>query len=226
MTYYPIFLNLNKKKALVVGGGPVAQRKVETLLACDSSVSVVSRDLTPMLREWVAQGKIEYRGTVFKENFLDDVFIVISATDDLYLNHHVSVLAQEKGVLINAVDQPEDCNFIVPAIIRRGDLQVAVSTSGKSPALARKIRKELEQHFGEEYEKMLLLMGCTREWILSRGLPHKKNRQLFHKLVESDMMQAIARGDRNRCEEILMDVFGIGSFPDGLLDQVFGREVR
>ncbi|MFZ0450318.1 MAG: bifunctional precorrin-2 dehydrogenase/sirohydrochlorin ferrochelatase [Desulfatiglandaceae bacterium] len=226
MAYYPIFLNLTNKKALVVGGGQVAQRKVETLLECDASVSVVSRDLTPMLKEWADQGKIEYRGTTFEGKMLDGIFIVISATDDSQLNHKVSVFAQERGLLINAVDQPEDCNFIVPAIIRRGDLQVAISTSGKSPALARKIRIELEQYFGEEYGKMLLLMGKARDWVLSKGLPQEKNRQLFHKLVESDMMQAITRGDRKRGVEILRDVFGDDISPDRLLKRVFKREVK
>ncbi len=224
MSYYPIFLNLDKKKALVVGGGQVAQRKVETLLEFDASVTVVSRDLTPTLREWADQGKIEYAGTTFKEELLNGIFIVISATDDSQLNHQVSVFAQARGLLINAVDQPEDCNFIVPAIIRRGDLQVAVSTSGKSPTLARKIRKELEHHFGEEYEKMLLLMGKVREWILSRKMPQEKNRRLFHQLVESDMMQAIEGGDRKRGEEILLDVFGDEISPDTLLDRVFERK--
>jgi len=112
----------------------------------------------------------------------------------------------------------------VPAIIRRGDLQVAVSTSGKSPALARKIRIELEQYFGKEYEKMLLLMGSVREWVLSRGLPQDKNRELFHKLLESDMMQALARGNRKRCEEILLDILGHEISPDTLLDRVFERK--
>ncbi len=224
MSYYPIFLDLTHKKTLVVGGGSVAQRKVETLLACDASVSVVSRELTPLLRAWVDQGKIEYAGTTFRKNLLDGVFIVISATDDSQLNHKVSIVAQEEGLLINAVDQPGDCNFIVPAIIRRGDLQVAVSTSGKSPALARKIRIDLEQYFGKEYEKMLLLMGSVREWVLSRGLPQDKNRELFHKLLESDMIQALARGNRKLCEEILLNVLGHEISPDTLLDRVFERK--
>jgi precorrin-2 dehydrogenase len=224
MAYYPVFLNVTHKNTLVVGGGLVAQRKVETLLASGARVSIVSRDLTPALRGLADQGRIEYKGTVFREDFLDGIFIVISATDDSELNHKISVVAQERGLLVNAIDQPEDCNFIVPAIIRRGDLQIAVSTSGKSPALARKIRKELEHHFGEEYEKMLLLMGNVREWILSRGLPQEKNRRMFHALVDSDMMQAIARGDRKRSEDILLDVFDDEISPDRLLAGVFERE--
>ncbi|MBW2096406.1 MAG: bifunctional precorrin-2 dehydrogenase/sirohydrochlorin ferrochelatase [Deltaproteobacteria bacterium] len=157
MSYYPIFLNLSYKKALVVGGGLVAQRKVETLLEHGASTSVVSQKLTVRLKELAEEKKIQYLGPEFSEEYLDDMFLVIAATDDQELNHRVSLCAQERGLLVNAVDQPEDCNFIVPSIVRRGDLQVAISTSGKSPALARKLRQELEVQFGEEYEKLLSL---------------------------------------------------------------------
>jgi len=224
MSYYPIFLNLTYKKALVVGGGLVAQRKVETLLEHGASTSVVSQKLTVRLKELAEEKKIQYLGPEFSEEYLDDMFLVIAATDDQELNHRVSLCAQERGLLVNAVDQPEDCNFIVPSIVRRGDLQVAISTSGKSPALARKLRQELEVQFGEEYEKLLSLMGSIREVVLSRGLPQDENKRIFKSIVDSDILKAIAKKDRERIEKILKSALG-NQFDQGpILEQALGSE--
>lgn len=224
MSYYPIFLNLTYKKALVVGGGLVAQRKVETLLEHGASTSVVSQKLTVRLKELAEEKKIQYLGPEFSEEYLDDMFLVIAATDDQELNHRVSLCAQERGLLVNAVDQPEDCNFIVPSIVRRGDLQVAISTSGKSPALARKLRQELEVQFGEEYEKLLSLMGSIREVVLSRGLSQDENKRIFKSIVESDILKAMAKKDRERIEKILKSALG-NQFDQGpILEQALGSE--
>jgi len=107
------------------------------------------------------------------------------------------------GLLINAVDQPEDCNFIVPSALRRGDLRIAVSTSGKSPALAKKVREDLEEHFGNEYESFLVLMGKLRKEILSRGLSQKENSRIFRELVESPILEAIGREEWGQVASIL-----------------------
>ena len=203
MSYYPIFLNMIGKKVLVVGGGLVAQRKVETLLEYSALISLVSRELTPRLNDLVKNKKITFLGAEFGEEHLEGMFLVIAATDDPMLNRQVSRSAQQRGLLINAVDQPEDCNFIVPSIVRRGDLQVAISTSGKSPALARKIRHELEQRFGEEYEKLLFLMGRIRSQVLSQGMEQKENKRVFMDIVSSDILKAIIKKDRQRILEIL-----------------------
>lgn len=224
MNYYPIFLDLSGKKALVIGGGRVAQRKVETLLDYGASVRIVSKELTPRLRSLADEKRIQYSGPELNEDQFEGIMLVVSATDDVNLNHEVSRRAQGKGLLVNVVDQPEECNFILPSILRRGDLQVAVSTSGKSPALAKKIREELEHQFGKEYETMLRLMGKLREMILSKGLPQEQKRSLFLKLVESDMLEAMAKKDRERVEKILHGVLG-DRFPvDTILESVLGSE--
>jgi len=224
MVYYPVFLNVANKRALVVGGGPVAQRKVETLLDYGISVSLVSRDLTSRLKKLVDEQTVHFAGTQFNERHLEGMFLVIAATDDAGLNRRVSVSAQARGLLVNAVDQPEDCTFIVPSIIRRGDLQVAISTSGKSPALARKIREEMELRFGEEYEKLLLIMGNIREMILTRGLPQEQNKRIFKQIIDSDMLEAIARKDRDRIRDILQSALGDEFDRVPVLDQVLGGE--
>ncbi|MEJ2024873.1 MAG: bifunctional precorrin-2 dehydrogenase/sirohydrochlorin ferrochelatase [Deltaproteobacteria bacterium] len=208
MSYYPIFLDLTRKNALVVGGGLVAQRKVETLLNYGALISLVSLELTERLQKMAAEKTIQYLGHEFSEAHLGGMFLVIAATDDPALNHRVSLQARKRGLLINAVDQPEDCNFIVPSILRRGNLQVAISTSGKSPALARKIRKDMELQFGEEYEKLLNLMGSVRKEILSRGMPQEANKRIFMKIIASDILEALARKDRERVMEILQCAVG------------------
>jgi precorrin-2 dehydrogenase/sirohydrochlorin ferrochelatase len=132
--------------------------------------------------------------------------MVIAATDDAALNRQVSRATQEMGLLINAVDQPEDCNFIVPSALRRGDLRIAVSTSGKSPALAKKVREDLEEHFGSEYESFLVLMGRLRKEILSRGLSQKENSRIFRELVGSPILEAIGREEWGQVASILKNI--------------------
>jgi precorrin-2 dehydrogenase/sirohydrochlorin ferrochelatase len=191
--YYPILVDLEGKNVIVVGGGLVARRKVETLLEYGAKVHIVSKTLVPELRDHVIQNKVLHLGKEFKDEFLDEVFMVIAATDDHLLNHRVSHKAKERGVLINAVDQPEDCTFIVPSILKRGDLLIAVSTSGKSPAMAKKVREALERKFGDEHGAFLRLMGHIRREILERGLSQRENQQLFQALVNSDLLDLIGR---------------------------------
>ena len=200
---YPVFLQLEGKIALVVGGGKVAQRKVETLLSCGASIHIISKMLTDKLKELVDSNEVQLLGEEMRDEFLDDVFIVIAATDDKELNSRVSEIARNRGLLINAVDQPADCNFIVPAIVKKGDLSIAISTSGKSPALAKKIRKELDGQFGNEYEIFLNLMGGLRKEILAMGLSQEENSRIFHKIVDGGIIEAIARNDLAKVESSL-----------------------
>ena len=203
MSYYPVLIHIEGKKVIVVGGGTVAERKIETLLEYGAVVHVVSRDLTPQLRKYSEKGTIGFLGQEFNEACLEEAFMVIAATDDPILNHQVSEKAKERGLLVNAVDQPSDCNFIVPSILRRGDLQIAVSTSGKSPALAKKVREALEERFGNEYESLLILMGQLREEILSQRFSGEEKKRIFHDLINSPILEAIARKDWKEVSVIL-----------------------
>ena len=203
MSYYPVLIQLDGKKVIVVGGGAVAERKIERLLEYGAVVQVISRELTSRLRKYREKGTIGFLGQEFHEDCLEGAFMVIAATDDPRMNHQVSERAKEKGLLVNAVDQPSDCNFILPSILRRGDLLIAVSTSGKSPALAKKVREALEESFGHEYESFLALMGKLREEIRSQRLSQDENRRIFHELVNSPILEAIARKDWTRVATIL-----------------------
>jgi len=206
MSYYPIFLQLEGMTALVVGGGGVARRKVETLLGFGANVSIVARELAPELNRLIQNGEIRFLGEEMEDAFFDDVSLVIAATDDAGLNHRVSEGARTRGLLVNAVDQPADCTFIVPSIVRRGDLMIAVSTSGKSPALSKKIRKGLEAQFGEEYAEFLDLMGGVRKGLLTMGLPQPENSRIFHEIVDSPILEALARGDRETVAATLKQI--------------------
>ena len=181
----------------------MAERKIETLLQYGAEVQVISREMTPRLRRYSEGGKIGFLGQEFNEDCLEEAFMVIAATDDPRLNHQVSEKAKEKGLLVNAVDQPSDCNFILPSVLRRGDLLIAVSTSGKSPALAKKLREALEERFGDEYGSFLVLMGRLREEILSQSLSQDENRRIFNELVNSPILEAIGRQDWNGVATIL-----------------------
>jgi precorrin-2 dehydrogenase/sirohydrochlorin ferrochelatase len=206
MSYYPILVDLEGRKVLVVGGGSVARRKIETLLKCSARVVLVSMDLNPALRGYVDAGKVEYLGREFNEGHMDNVFMVIAATDDAELNHRISRAAEEKNILVNAVDQPVDCNFIVPSIVKRGDLLIAISTSGKSPAFAKRIRKELTDQLGIEYEYFLRLMGRIRKEVLSLGYSQDKNSRIFHEIVDSSVIEAIKKED---WQEVCLILSGI-----------------
>ena len=143
MRYYPALLDLQGVSCLVVGGGQVGERKVKTLLDCGAIVHLVSPELTPFLEEAVNQGRLRLRASSFAPAQLEGMFLVIGATDDPEVNRMISAEARSRRLLCNIVDRPRECSFIVPAIVRRGDLVIAVSTGGRSPALAKKIREDL-----------------------------------------------------------------------------------
>jgi len=216
--FYPVLVDLQGKKALVVGGGKVAQRKIETLLEHGATVQVVAKELTASLEELRRAGRIEFLGEEFSETFVDGVFVVFAATDDASLNRRVSRTAQQRSLLVNAVDQPADCNFIVPSVLSRGDLVIAVSTSGKSPAFARKVRVELEQSFGEEYGLFLNLMGNLRKEILRLGLSQEENKSTFEDLVTSDLLSAIREKNWDLASQIIEKVLGRPVSKNQMLD--------
>ena len=207
MGYYPIFVQLDQVSVLIVGGGSVALRKIESLLECKAKITIISKTLNSKLKAMVDAGKVHWKGKDFSENDLEGIFLVIAATDEKELNHQISLSAKKRGLLVNAVDQPGDCNFIVPSVIKRGNLAIAISTSGKSPAFSKKIRKKLEKQFGFEYDSFLMLMGRIREEILSLGLTQTENSALFQRLVDSDILESIEKDDwlqvKFRLEEIL-----------------------
>jgi siroheme synthase-like protein len=160
--YYPVFLNIEHKKCVVIGGGSVAFRKVKVLREHGADVQVISPDLCPELKELRAQRKISVSSRQYMKGDLASAIIAVAATDDSHLNRKVAQEARREGILVNVVDDPKHSNFIVPSYLRRGDITIAISTGGKSPALARKIRARLEKDFGDEYTSLVLLISEVR----------------------------------------------------------------
>ncbi|HZE20822.1 MAG TPA: bifunctional precorrin-2 dehydrogenase/sirohydrochlorin ferrochelatase [Desulfobaccales bacterium] len=206
MKTYPIFAIIENKSCLVVGGGAVGERKVHDLLAAGARVTVVSRTLTSSLAALAALGKISYLPEDFAEAQVEGMALVLAATDDPRVNARVSAAAQDRAIWVNVADAPELCTFIVPALLRRGDLTLAVSTGGASPALARRMREDLQQHFGPEYGPYLDLLQRVRDRLLSERRAHPGNAELFHRLVNSPLKEAVARGDRAWTVKLLNEV--------------------
>ena len=179
--YYPVFLDLRGKSCVVVGGGRVAERKALALLAAGARLTVVSPALTARLRKEKDRGSLRHVGRAFRPGDLTGAFLVIAATDDERVNEAV---AARKDLLVNVVDQPERCTFIVPASVRRGPLHVAISTSGTSPAMARAIREDLEQTYGKEFGLYLRKLARMRERAV-REIPDPRERERFLKTLAS-----------------------------------------
>ena len=163
--YYPVFLALRNRKVLVVGGGSIAERKVTGLVQAGACVCVVSPKTTPRLEGWAAEGCIELKRRVFDSGDIQGMFLVYAATNDAAVNEAVYVKAESCGILVNVVDDPPHCNFIVPSVARRGLLQMAVSTSGAAPALAKRVRRELEERYSDEWEDYVNLLAEVRELV-------------------------------------------------------------
>ncbi len=174
MKYYPVNLDVKNRKCLIVGGGRVGTRKVITLLDCGAIIIVVSPVASEKLLELADNSMITMKKRPYQASDLDGMFLVFGTTDDEELNRQISADAEKLNMLCNIADRPNVCNFILPSIVNRGDLVISISTSGKSPAFAKKLRKELEKQFDVEYTEFLRLMGAIREKLLSENTSRKR----------------------------------------------------
>lgn len=207
--YYPLFLDIAGRRCVVVGGGSVAERKIERLLACGARVEVVGRRLTPALAGMRGEGTILHRDADYDEAHLRDAFLVIGATDDGEINERIARDARAKGIPVNIVDDPALCNFILPSIVERGDLAIAVSTGGRSPALAKKIRREMEDRYGPEYATLLAILGELRRKVIADGRSSGENRELFEAVIASDLLDQIRAGRWDLVKERIRELTGV-----------------
>ncbi len=221
MPYYPIFVDLRDQNVLVVGGGEVAERKIKNLLTHGCRISVSSRHLSPYLKELVECGTLRLIDPDSLDESFDTVFMVITATDDPALNSWIASKARARGILVNSVDQPRDCTFIMPSIVRAGALQIAISTGGKSPALAKKIRCELESTFGPEYASFVEILGLIRRELLSQGKASSDNKIIFQRLVNSPLVDLIREGNIEGVKRTLSSLLGEELPAEGIVNRVF-----
>ena len=209
MRYYPLCLDISGKRCVVVGGGNVAERKVERLLACGARVEVVGKALTPILAAWKGEEKVVHREADYEDSCLSGASLVIGATDDETVNGRIAKDARARGIPVNIVDDPARCDFILPSIVERGDLSIAVSTGGKSPALARKLREELEEAYGPEYAVLLEILGELRGKVIAAGRPSAENRERFAAVVRSDILDNIRRKEWMKVKEMIRSLTGV-----------------
>jgi precorrin-2 dehydrogenase/sirohydrochlorin ferrochelatase len=202
-SYYPIFLNVSGKKCVVVGGGQVALRKVQALLDAGADVQVISPDPCHELDRLAETEEITVQRKLYQPGDLRGALIVIAATDEHAVNLEVVKEAKGTGVLVNVVDDAANSDFIVPSCLRRGDVTIAVSTAGRSPALARKIRTRLEKDLGDEYAVLALLIGEVRTELRRLGV--KVNGEDWQKALDLDLLtDLIKRGESKRAKAVLL----------------------
>ena len=203
--FYMACLKLSGRRCLVVGGGDVGLEKVEGLLACDGEVTLVAPEAVPALRELAEEGSIRWEPRQYRTSDLDRTFIAIAATGDTEVNIRVWEEAEERAMLVNVVDVPPLCNFILPAIVRTGPLAIAISTAGASPALAKRIKDEIAEEYGEPYARLAELLNEVRGW--AKGtLPTYGDRKAFFEAIVAgspDPVELLRQGDEPAVRELI-----------------------
>jgi precorrin-2 dehydrogenase/sirohydrochlorin ferrochelatase len=193
MSLFPIFVKLEGRLIVVIGGGAIAEAKIPGVLSAGGRIRLVAPSITPQIAEWVRFGKIDWLPKEFVAADLDGAFLVIAATSAPGVNEAVFREAEKRGILCNAVDDIEHCHFYYGAVVQRGDLQIAISTNGKSPALAQRLRQEFESQFGSEYEVWLQWLGAAREALRANGPNTESTKKLLHELASRPMFEEFVR---------------------------------
>jgi precorrin-2 dehydrogenase/sirohydrochlorin ferrochelatase len=187
---FSMFLKLEGKRCLVVGAGKVGEPKIASLIDTGARIHVVAQEAAAAVHAWARVGKITLELRAFSAKDLDGTFLAVVATASPALNESIYRETQRRGVLCNVVDVPQFCDFYYPAVVRRGDLQIAVSTGGQSPSLAQKIRQQLERQFGPAYEPWVAELGETRKLVLASDLSSERKRELLHSLASREALDA------------------------------------
>jgi len=198
MRLFPIFVKLEDRLIVVVGGGNIAEAKIPGVLAASARIRLIAPSITPQIAEWVRFGKIEWLPKEFETADLDGAFLVVAATSAPGVNEAVYREAETRGILCNAVDDIEHCHFYYGAVVQRGDLQIAISTNGKSPALAQRLRQEFEAEFGPEYEVWLQWLGAAREALRANGPGSETTKKLLRELASRPMFEEFLRQAKQR----------------------------
>ncbi len=190
---FPMFLKLSDRPCLVVGAGAVAESKIASLLEAGGRVRAVAPEATPQVRSWAESDAIEWRQRPFRPDDLDGMFLVVAATSSTELHQRIFEEAIRRGVLCNIVDVPALCDFYYPSVVQRGSLQIAISTAGLSPALAQRLRKQLEDQFGPEYEEWLMQLGDARDKLYSAKMDPEERKRLLHQEASEEAFEAFRR---------------------------------
>ena len=202
---YIACLRLSGRNCLVVGGGDVGLEKVEGLLACDGQVTLVAPQAIPELEEYAREGSITWERREFREADLEGKFLAIAATDDTEVNISVYDAAETRAMLVNVVDVPPLCNFILPAIVRTGPLAIAISTAGASPALAKRVKREISDQFGEPYARLAVMLNDARGWAKGTLPTYQDRKEFFEGIVngEPDPIELVRAGRESEVLDLI-----------------------
>ena len=205
MKYYPVFLDIRDKKCVIVGGGEVAARKAERLLDCGAKVFVISPKLSPALAALKEKNIISHIAAQYSGDLINRATLVIGATDDEKTNAAISIDARRQGIPVNIVDDPQKCDFILPSLVQRGDLAITIGTGGKSPALARHLREELEAKYGKEYETLLNILGNLRvKMVKNEGI----GKDWFDSLLAEGILDSIKEKNKDKVKKTVQKITG------------------
>ena len=193
---FPMFLKLSNRPCLVVGAGAIAESKIASLLAAGGRVRVVAPEATPQVRAWAQSNAIDWHQRPFEPHDLDGMFLVIAATSSTELHERLFEEASHRAVLCNIVDVPHLCDFYYPSVVQRGALQIAISTAGQSPALAQRLRKQLEDQFGPEYEEWIAHLGESRDKLHATDMDPEDRKRLLHADATEEAFEAFLRTRR------------------------------
>jgi precorrin-2 dehydrogenase/sirohydrochlorin ferrochelatase len=195
---FPMFLKLSGRPCLVVGAGSIAESKIASLLEAGGRVRVVAPQATPQVRAWAQSNEIQWHQRPFEPRDLEGIFLVVAATSSTELHERIFEEATRRGVLCNIVDVPAFCDFYYPAVVQRGALQIAISTAGQSPALAQRLRKQLEEQFGPEYEEWLAQLGKARDKLQSASFDPEERKRLLHEDASEEAFETFRRNRGGR----------------------------
>jgi precorrin-2 dehydrogenase / sirohydrochlorin ferrochelatase len=203
--FYIACLRLSGRRCVVVGGGEVGLEKVEGLLACDADVTLVAPRAEPALTRYAREGSITWQRREYRTEDLDGAFVVIASTDDTEVNIAVFEDAERRAMLVNVVDVPPLCNFILPAIVRNGPVSIAISTAGASPALAKRMRDEIAEAFGEPYARLAILLNEARGWAKANLATYQERKAFFERIVngDPDPIELLRAGDEREVRDLI-----------------------
>ena len=196
MPLFPAFLKLQGRRCLVVGAGLIAEEKIESLLRAGARIQVVAPAATKRVQSWAREKTIRWQPRKFRSADLAGAFVVIAATSSSALHAKIYKQARRRGVLCNSVDDPDNCDFYFGAVVRRGDLQIAISTAGHSPALAQRLRKKLEKDIGIEYERWVATLGAARKRLFAKSISPARRKALLHDLASEISFERFLRSRR------------------------------
>jgi precorrin-2 dehydrogenase/sirohydrochlorin ferrochelatase len=185
--FLPMFLNLKARRCVVVGAGAIAESKIESLLEAEAQVTVIAPEALPRVEEWAEGGDIVWLEREYREGDLEGAFLAVAGTATPEVNRAVFAEAQERGVLVNAVDDPPFCDFYFPSVVRRGELQIAISTAGESPALAQRLRKEINAALPPDTGEWLMELGRLRREVTAVEPIGEPRKSLLHELAQRDV---------------------------------------